>query len=250
MEPEEIPPYIAERIRRNPPPECFVIPWSTPIVTFGDLKKARVATIGLNPGRSEFLRNGVAITEAERRLETLNSLGINDLGTATDDIVNRIFATCIDYFDGRPYERWFRQFEAYVLKPLGVSYYARTACHLDLVQWATERPWSRLPPLARQTLLHQDAPFLATLLQNGRFDYVLLNGAAVIREFERTILGRSLPIIPPALTVGSVVTSFSMGRMTSGIRIIGWSTNLQSSFGVTHELRTSIGQRVAEILSE
>jgi hypothetical protein len=39
-----------------------------------------------------------------------------------------------------------------------------------------------------------------------------------------------------------------VGTLFDRVGVVGWSTNLQSSFGVTNELRSAIANRVAEIV--
>jgi hypothetical protein len=60
--------------------------------------------------------------------------------------------------DRNPYRRWFDPLDQALRAAFGVSYYAGTACHLDLVQWATTPVWnnrdrrkgsSSVPPSAR-----------------------------------------------------------------------------------------------------
>jgi hypothetical protein len=75
-----IPTYLRERVRRPLPPGSMVMPGSTPVVAFGNARRATVATLGLNPSRVEFLdRHGHEFTEAQRRLETCRSLSVGSL---------------------------------------------------------------------------------------------------------------------------------------------------------------------------
>ena len=77
-----IPPYIETRIRRSPPERSCIVPGSTPVLAFGDARSARVATLGLNPSRIEFLdKAGVLLEGDNRRLATHASLGLSDLKT-------------------------------------------------------------------------------------------------------------------------------------------------------------------------
>jgi hypothetical protein len=143
-----------------------------------------VATLGLNPSRQEFLApNGRELLGEDRRFETLLSLGITKLGDATDSALHRVFDGCCKYFYRRPYRRWFDQLEA-VIWPLGTSYYDGTACHLDLVQWATDPVWDRLDRSIRRRLLASDGPFLLEQLLQGQVRILLLNGRSVIDGFE------------------------------------------------------------------
>jgi len=50
-----VPAYIEARIRQLPPAGAPVLPGSTPVVASGDVRKATVATLGLNPSKREFL---------------------------------------------------------------------------------------------------------------------------------------------------------------------------------------------------
>jgi hypothetical protein len=79
-----VPSYVEARIRQRPPAGVRVLPGSTPVVAFGDVRKATVATLGLNPSKYEFLdHRGDEREGGERRLETLTSLGKGDLTTAS-----------------------------------------------------------------------------------------------------------------------------------------------------------------------
>src|SRR5205823_98443 len=78
-----------------------------------------------------------------------------------------------------PYRRWFDVLER-VLNSVGVSYYRGTACHLTLVQWATNPTWALLPESSREALLERDVPFLAERLAAERIEVVLLNGRSVV----------------------------------------------------------------------
>jgi len=155
-----IPTYVRKRIRQPIPPGSMVVPGSTPVVAFGNARGATVATLGLNPSPVEFLdRHGHELTESQRRLETCRSLGVAQLADAPDDAVERVVAGCDGYFQRNPYWRWFRRLEQ-VLQDVGASYLDGSACHLDLIQWATDPVWGKLPPATRQSLIADDAAFL------------------------------------------------------------------------------------------
>ena len=95
--------------------------------------------LGLNPSNLEFVgKTGRLLTGGERRLATLNSLGLRRLSCGSKRDAQQIADDCANYFDRErnPYRRWFDRLEP-LLKAIGASYYDGTACHLDLVQWAT-----------------------------------------------------------------------------------------------------------------
>ncbi len=178
---ENIPSYIADRLRAEVPKHSYIVPGSTPVVAFGNCLSARVATLGLNPSRQEFLaKDGKELSDDKRRFETLRSLGVSGLDNAPDSVLESIFRGCCDYFARNPYRRWFDPLEK-ILTPLGASYYDGTACHLDFVQWATDPVWSKFTDKnVLDRLLNADAPFLAQQLRQQHLRILLLNGSSVI----------------------------------------------------------------------
>jgi len=48
---------------------------------------------------------------ANRRFETLESLGVESLSDAPDGVVVRVLEGCSRYFSRNPYRRWFDQLE-------------------------------------------------------------------------------------------------------------------------------------------
>lgn len=125
------------RIKTNPLNPAIVA-GSTPVVFFGDISKSSVATLGINPSKNEFQINGKELTGNLRRFETLSSLGAINLASLTTNQVDRVIESCTNYFTINPYRRWFDQLESNILQKLSASFYSGTACHLDIVQWATD----------------------------------------------------------------------------------------------------------------
>ena len=235
--------YVAERIRRTPPPDCHVLAGSTPVVAFGDPGRSSVATLGLNPSRIEFEEGGVELDGPLRRFETLRSLGVAGLDGAPDEIIGRVWHRCNGYFHGNPY-RWFNRLEA-MLKAVDASYFGDTACHLDLSQWATDPTWNNLTRSAREQLVTEDADFLRMQLRSEHLRLLLINGHAVLTAFQ-TVLGSRLVRESETVADRSVKTQIYSGWI-GDVLVIGWSTNLQSSFGVTNVLQAKLAERVRQI---
>ena len=240
--------YVAERIRRPPPRDSSVVAGSTPVIAFGDPNTSRVATLGLNPSRAEFLSPAGRLLDGDRRFETLTSLGIENLADATDQQVARVWEGCRIYFQKNPYRRWFDQLER-ILTGVRASYYSGSACHLDLVQWATDPVWRRLNAQAIARLMSDDVAFLRRQLMTSPIELVLLNGRRVLDEFQLALNIR-LEVQAGLLMVGTTGTGVYTATLPSGARVIGWSVNLQSSYGITKELRMRLTERVAALASE
>jgi len=237
--------HVVARLRR-PPSAAYVVTGSTPVLAFGDSSNAFVATLGLNPSRQEFLdRNGRELNGTARRFETLASLGVPSLDSAPEALLQRVVYACNGYFQANPYRRWFDQLER-VLKAVGASYYDGSACHLDLVQWATDPVWSKIPdPGVRDRMLEEDAAFLRHQLTTKSFRLLLINGSGVVRQFE-SMTGISLR--PAGSVHGSSAESrLSVGQLPLGTRVIAWSVNIQSSFGVCNTLRAALASHVGQL---
>jgi hypothetical protein len=78
---------------------------------------------------------------------------------------------------------------------------------------------------------------------------VLLNGRRVLDEFQLALNIR-LEVQAGLLMVGTTGTGVYTATLPSGARVIGWSVNLQSSYGITKELRMRLTERVAALASE
>jgi hypothetical protein len=204
-----------------------------------------VATLGLNPSRAEFLSPNGRLLDGDRRFETLASLGVETLADASEQQVTRVWEGCRTYFQRNPYRRWFDQLET-VLVGVSASYYSGSACHLDLVQWATDPVWRRLDGETVFRLMSDDVPFLRRQLLTSTIELILLNGKRVLEEFQLA-LNRRLDMQLDLLTVGRTSTTLYVGELPSGVRVVGWSMNLQSSYGITKELRMGLTERVAAL---
>jgi hypothetical protein len=239
--------YVADRVRRPPPDGCSVVFGSTPVVAFGDPGTARAATLGLNPSRVEFARGGALFGDRERRLHSITSLGVESLAYADPESVGRVVGACRRYFWRRPYRRWFDQLET-ILRPLGYSYYDGSACHLDLVQSATDPTWAKLDDHQRQRLLNEDVPFLREQLERSTLGVLLINGSGV-RNWAAATLAIEFAEVAGVAQEGGV-TAFAVGKFRGRLPVLAWSTNLQSSWGVTRARRRAIVSRVSELIAE
>lgn len=173
-------PYLYDRLRREP--TRYSVPGSLPVLFFGDAFTARIATIGLNPSKSEYLdRHGTILVGQQQRFATVSSLGASSRGELTDAQADQSIDVMRCYFDeGKPvYGSYFRHL-ANFLRGAGTSYRDRSAAHLDLVQESTDPVWGNLTASERQGLLEQDLPFLVWQLENlPRLQVVVCAGRTV-----------------------------------------------------------------------
>ena len=218
---------ILNRIRSTYPSDELIVRHSTPVLSFGDFQNAGVFTLGINPSNLEFENTkGELLKNQYRRLQTLSSLKSLNCSTLSMEQSMKVLDGCINYFNRRPYN-WFDKFEP-ILKAVGHSYYnAPFAAHVDLVQWATRNKWGKISSIEHKMLIEEGRPFLEYQLQSENLHTILLNGRTVINAFHNWSnieLEYSTLNIPKG---GELVTGWYDNR----VRVIGWSVNIQSSWG-------------------
>ena len=175
-------------------PSASSIPQSLPVLFFGDLFTAKVATVGLNPSHQEYTdRRGVELDGDARRFETLTSLVAPDRSSLTDEQCDRAIQTMRGYYQpGKPVYRWFRSLDR-VTRAMGFTYEEGQVVHLDLAQEATHPTWSMLcqtSPAEFEALRSTDLPFLRWQLETFPLQTVICNGRSVFAEVSRLISGR------------------------------------------------------------
>ena len=251
---------LLERLESGGLEDVGVLPGSSPIPAFGGLSNPMVATVGINPSNREFVdENGRELCGPVRRFHTLTSLRLK----SWSEVDARHLAVMIDthdlYFAYNPYHRWFNRLET-VISGANVSYYdpAQSACHLDIVPFATGAKWSGLSNRQRAALIKASADSLGLTLRSSSVGTVILNGNSVVRVFEHlagiqlqknlvpswTLRRRGARDITGVAYKGWVdnVAGINLGRR---IMVLGFNHNLQSSFGVSAQTVTAIRDWVA-----
>jgi len=155
--------------------------------------------------------------------------------------------TCTKYFKINPYRKWFDQLENNILKKLSVSYYTDTACHLDIVQWATDPIWRSLDYTTKAQLIQSDITFLETQLNDEKIEILLINGKEATDLFQ--VYFKPTLIKQDKLVVAEKscnVYQFDLQLANKMIRVYAWSNNLQSTIGLTNLMRTEIGNWVGQ----
>lgn len=235
-----------------------VIPWASPVISFGNPAACKVATLGLNPSNLEFVDNfGKRLVAPHHRFESLDTLQARDWGRVANRDIEKVWYACEDYFWRNPYDRWFKRLEK-ILVGTGASYYSRigdSACHLDLVPYATAMKWSELSVDQRAGLIDVGVPSLVRTIGSSSIRVIVLNGMSVVKEFGRLIGGRGLEarIMPQWGLQSGRVSGVSYTGLVSklgGIEldreliVLGYNHNIQSSFGVTGEVVERIAKWV------
>lgn len=242
-----------------------VIPWSSPIPSFGDLSCSTVATLGLNPSNREFVDiHGNELDGDSRRFHTLKSLGIRNWRNANVEHHKMILDSCSQYFYQNPYDGWFKGLDK-IISGTKASYYDKTikACHLDLIPYATACKWTELSSQERTLLLTLAGDTLGLLIKDSPIRLLILNGKTVIENLQ-VVAGVNFKqvnitdwTLPRKSGIGvkgfayrgtiNEVAGIHLGRK---VHVLGFNHNIQSSFGVTTQVKKSIRNWVAKSAKE
>lgn len=256
---------LVERLAGARLSEASVIPWGSPVPSFGDHSSSRVATLGLNPSNREFVdHEGKELNGDARRFHTLSSLGLACWSEVNKGHLKQIADLCRDYFFRNPYDGWFRSLDQ-IISGTEASYYdaSAQACHLDLIPYATECKWTDLSIRQRLMLLDLTGDTLGLLLKDSPIRLLILNGQTVVNSLQQ-ISGVQLEkdVMPewtlPRRTGSGVVGYAYKGLMNelSGVKlgreivVLGFNHNIQSSFGVTRYVRDAIQNWVSRMAQE
>jgi hypothetical protein len=215
-----------EMAARPAPPVRQIVAGSTPVLSFGHLLRAEVLTVGINPSSAEFRDRRGLLAGGRRRLATMDSIGATPGGPLTAEQARSVVANCDSYFVRRPYRRWFTPLEQLLDAAVGASYYAGTACHIDLVQWATDPVWSHLDSAAAKVLMEEGRPHLGRLLDESKPGLILLNGRTVCNQVERARLCRLRTVGDFKLRATTCLIFLGRDETTT---FVGWSANLQGN---------------------
>ncbi len=242
-----------------------VIRWGCPVPSFGDLGSARVATIGINPSNREFVDEaGNELQGPFRRFHTLTSLGLSSWSDVDARHLRLILDSCRMYFSGNPYHTWFKKLDQ-VVSGAEASFYdpSGTACHLDLIPYATAHKWTELTPRQRSSLLAVAADTLGLLVRDSPVRILILNGRSVVEQFKditgipleaQEMPAWSLPRHPKGRVIGiaykGVVETLSRIRLGRKITVLGYNHNIQSSFGVSGQVIQAIRDWISYAVSE
>jgi hypothetical protein len=237
---------LIERLRR--PPSQSSVSGSLPVLFFGDLFTARVATVGLNPSHQEYLdRGGNELCGALRRFETLDSLRAADRASLTAEQCGRAIATMRTYFQpGKPVYSWFRSLDR-VARGFGLRYDLGEVAHLDLVQEATQPTWSGLSTQELARLRTTDESFLRWQLETFPLEVVICNGRTVFASVQTLTNTQIIQSGTLARVTWYVALAAMPGRVMG---VVGWNIPLARPTGLDKAGHTELGRLLSERLEE
>jgi hypothetical protein len=233
--------HVSRRLRESP--NIYSVVGSLPIVFFGNLCTAQIATVGLNPSDHEYLdARGLELDGRNRRFETIRSLGITARKELTDEQCDRALERMQSYFQqGKPIYSWFRSLDR-LSQGAGYSYQHGEVVHLDLVQEATEPTWSKLRKVDStqwERLRNDDLPFLKWLVGAFAIRALICNGST---PFDEVSAFWKAPILKSG-RFKSVFWSVTKSHLNEErvVGIAGWDKPLARA-GLRRDEETELGR--------
>lgn len=256
---------LIDRLDKLALSETNVIPWGSPVPSFGDLARSKIATLGLNPSNREFVDvEGNELDGKSRRFHTLKSLDLTRWSDANAGHIRLIMDSCRRYFYRNPYDAWFKTLD-HLISGTKASYYnaSARACHLDLIPYATECKWTKLTRHQRLSLLAVAGDTLGLLLRDSPVRILILNGNSVVEQFQniagirlekQEMLDWSLPRRSRPDVMGfaynGAVRNLAGVKLKREVVVLGFNHNIQSSFGVTTKVKSAIRRWITQIAGE
>jgi hypothetical protein len=221
---------VIQRAMEPYPEIAEIVPFSTPVVSFGDATKADVITIGINPSSEEFLTSGKnkkLLQGTKKRLVDTEMLEHSQLQRLTREEAIRVIEGCYSYFSsGKSYD-WFKHLNEYANQIFQADYYDGTAAHVDLVQWATDPVWGKIRDAkTRDNLLKGDIEFLKYQVNQKKYKIVFLNGSKVFEVTTKNAVLEAAEFYSiPYVTKSGGPRSLKLfsGKTSAGSQVLGWS---------------------------
>ena len=234
---------LNERLRRTG--ASASVPGSLPVLFFGDLYTARIATVGLNPSWQEYLsKDRTELQGEKRRFETLGSVGAADRASLTDAQCEKAIHTMRGYFGPeKPVYSWFAGLSR-VVQGFGASFQAGTAAHLDLVQESTDPVWSdvfKADRAAGAAMLDADLPFLRWQIQAFSLSTVMCTSRTVLDNVVKMTDAQRIDTGEFAGRRWTIARAV-VGKQEAAV--VGWNIPLARQPGLTREEQTELGSHL------
>jgi hypothetical protein len=214
----------------QPPKGIGIIQQTTPVISFGDFTTAKIATIGINPSKNEFLSGSNLIAASKKRLVDFETLGRQSSFPLSTTDAASVWEGCVNYFNtSNKYWSWFGQLDE-LLTAAGYSYLDGSACHLDLSPWATDPVWSDLTKDQQKLLVADGKELLNWQTKNNPLSALIFNGRQafeVIKDYSdiRLELAGTLEYTSGGSSKNSELV---IGTGPLGQKVLGWTLNIQN----------------------
>ena len=241
---------VIERAMQPYPDIPYIVPFSTPVVSFGDASKAEMLTVGINPSSVEFLtgrKNKKLIKGNKKRLIDTETLGHNKVSNLSRGEAINVIKGCYCYFDSdkNPYMTWFKHLNSHANSIFAADFLNGTSAHVDLVQWATDPVWGNIKDeIVRKSLLDNDKDFLKYQINQKQYRVVFLNGTQVFdATTNNDILAAAVFDSIPYKTKNGANRELKLykGITSAGSLVLGWNKPFPGHYISAEELPRVMG---------
>ncbi|GIV28934.1 MAG: hypothetical protein KatS3mg033_2031 [Thermonema sp.] len=173
----ELKSFLLCKISQPLPSVVRIVEKSVPIVFFGNIEKAEIATLSLNPSNKEFVKKGI------KRLVDREVLGVKDNEKLNSQQAEMVYQSLLCYFKKNPYKGWFNHLNK-LFQNKGYEYYNDKIVHLDISPWATSDKWNKLSKDQRESIIDSsDSPIIKKVIELSNIRYLFINGKTTFDVF-------------------------------------------------------------------
>ncbi len=169
---------IIEYMQKPLPIGLDIVEQSVPICFFGNIETAKVATIGINPAKNAFSSNP-ALPDRE-------DFATKDYDFLTIEHAITIYNSLQTYFN-RPYHCFFKKLETFVTPVFNCHYSDGTMVHIDIVPWATNNNWAKIPQFIKKVFIEEYKEFFVKIINESNIKLFFVNGKTVKNELQRIL---------------------------------------------------------------
>lgn len=221
---------ILEYIKQPIPENMDIVSQSVPILFFGHIENAHIATIGINPSDKEFLSiDKIILEKKEKRLKDRQDLNKSDNDELSMDDAREIYDSKTKYFKKNPYKPWFGEKNTGNMERIlkifnkSYSYYNDTAIHLDITPWATSKKWKEYNDNEKKLLITLGNDIAIKIIKNSNIKILYINGKSVLKYLENHIQNFEKHII------GSIRNTYLFTGYINDCFVIGSNQYIQNA---------------------
>jgi hypothetical protein len=170
--------FLLDKISEPLPTNINIVDKSIPIVFFGNVEKAEIATLSLNPSNIEFEHNGPRRCVDRKELNVLNHQKL------TREQAEIVYESLLIFFKVNPYKTWFNPMNK-LFQNKGYEYYNDKIVHLDISPWATSNKWDKLSLEEKNSII--DTSIIKNVIEHRGIKKLFINGKTAFNVFYTTL---------------------------------------------------------------
>jgi hypothetical protein len=235
---------IFHQLGQRIPAECEVPSGVFPITHLGEISKARILTVGLNPSPQEYFTKLkpqlTYLSSNSKRLINRDELNLSPRGKPNEDQLVRVMLSMDRYFSVGQLRSDYKMLQEYILSTADASYKKGSAAHSFAVQWPTLLSLAKINgSTIKEDLVRDNSQFLVDLVtKSPSIEKVLINGPYATKLFRdaghfKVLMEGALPNSEAKYYFGTLGKQLAWGWDVCGNTsrdIVDWKT-LSDWFG-------------------